>query len=239
MYQVEWLCLPKSDIMSKKFCPKCGKETEKFYGKVCKDCFFSNLSAIKKIPDRLIIKTCKSCGKFFINDILVNSVEEALDSVLSETLKQKEVKTAAYEIHGNTVKVNVGIKVDDAEKSEEKALNLIVRTILCKPCSMKASGYFQSMLQVRAPEKLLNVLQTEIENQIDFFNNFDRLSFISSIEPTKNGFDVYIGSKSAARRISKNLKNKYNANIKISRKLSGSISGKKVYRDTILIAIGE
>jgi NMD protein affecting ribosome stability and mRNA decay len=225
--------------MKKKFCPKCGRETEKFYDKVCKYCFISELSVVKKLPDKLTIRSCKSCGKFFINDKPANSVEEALDFILSELLKEKEIKNATYEIKNGKAKVSVSLKLDDAEKSEEKVLSLVSKTILCKSCSMKSSGYFQTTLQIRAPEKLLGLLQAEIENQIDFLNQFDKLAFISSMEATKNGFDVYIGSKSAASRIAKKMKNKYKANIKVSRKLSGSISGKRVYRDTILIAIGE
>jgi NMD protein affecting ribosome stability and mRNA decay len=225
--------------LRKKICPKCGRETEKFYGKVCKDCFLLEVSIIKKLPDNLIIKNCKSCCKFFINDRSVNSVEEALDFILSELLKQKEIKNVTYEMKNDKVRINVNIKINDAEKTEEKVLNLIKKTILCRYCSMKYSGYFQSILQVRAPEKLLDSLKTDIENQIDLLNKFDKLAFISKIETARRGFDAYIGSKSAATQIAKNLKNKYKARIKVSRKLSGSIGGKKVYRDTVLIDIGE
>jgi NMD protein affecting ribosome stability and mRNA decay len=225
--------------MKKKFCPKCGKETEKFYNKVCKDCFLSRLSFIGKIPDRLIIKSCKSCGRFFIDDKPVDSPEEALDLILSELLKQKEVKNVDYEIKDDKAVVSINLKIDDAEKTEEKTLNLTSKNILCKSCHMKSSGYFRALLQVRAPEKLLSSLQKEVEDQVEFLNRFDKLAFISNLQPVKNGFDVYIGSKAAVAQIAKNLKNKYKANIKVSRKLSGSISGKKVYRDTVLVAIGE
>jgi nonsense-mediated mRNA decay protein 3 len=222
----------------RKFCPRCGKETEKFYDKVCKDCFLLNFSVIKKLPDKILVKKCRSCNKY-IHDKPVSSIDEFLDFYFSELLKQKEVKNVFYEIQDDKVAVYIKIRVDDAEKTEQKVLSLIPKTILCKFCNMKFSGYFQSILQIRAPEKLLSLLQNEIENQIEFFNKFDELAFISKIERIKSGFDVYVGSKLAATQIAKKLKSKYKAKIKVSRKLSGSIRGKKVYRDTILITIGE
>ena len=224
--------------MRKKFCPKCGKETEKFYGKVCENCVLSGLSVIQKLPDKIIIKACKSCDKLFVEDKSVGSAEDAVDFILSELMKQKEVKSANYEMENSKLKIVVTLKIGETEKTEEKILDLFSKTILCKSCHMKTSGYFQTVLQIRAPEKLLNALQEEIENQIQFLYKFDKLAFISSIEKTKNGFDVYIGSKSAAKNITGKLKNRYNATTKFSRTLSGKISGKKVYRDTILISIG-
>jgi nonsense-mediated mRNA decay protein 3 len=224
--------------MSKKFCPKCGKETEKFYGKVCENCVLSELSVFEKLPDKIVVKACKSCDKFFVEDRSVDSVEGAVDFLLSKIMEQKEVRSANYEITGGKLKIFVNLRIDQAEKTEEKILDLISKSILCESCHMKTSGYYQAVLQVRAPEKLLNTLQEEIEKQINLLYNFDRLAFISSIEKTKNGFDVYLGSKSAAKKITGKLKNKYNASTKFSRTLSGRISGKKVYRDTILISIG-
>ncbi|MEM5772711.1 MAG: NMD3-related protein, partial [Candidatus Aenigmatarchaeota archaeon] len=77
----------------------------------------------------------------------------------------------------------------------------------------------------------------EIENQINYLSQYDKLSFISKFEETKNGFDVFVGSKNSANQIARILKAKYKAKLKITKKLAGRIKGKKVYRDTILISI--
>jgi len=224
--------------MRKKFCPKCGKEVEELYRNLCKDCFLSKISMIEKIPNRIVVGRCKVCSKIYTRDKEFNSIEGAVGSALSKTLKQKEITDAHYRIENNKIHVTITLEVEALEKQEEKTINLVVKSITCKQCSMKSVGYYQAIIQIRAPEKLLDSIQQEIEKQINSSKS-DKLAFISKIQQTKNGFDVYLGSKQIANRIARDLKEKFKANIKISRKLSGTISGKTVSRDTILVSIGE
>ena len=222
--------------MIKKFCPKCGKETDKFYDNLCESCFLSKFSVASDIPNIIKIKKCKMCGKFFVKNAAA-TLEGAVDSFLEDLMKGKEVQSASYRIQGNKLFLTLKTKVNDLEKVEEKIINLIFKSIICTTCAMKKSGYFQAILQVRVPEALRPVILEEIETQIDNFMKYDAKAYISGQERSKQGFDLYIGSKTAARHIAKILKNKYRAEMKISRKLGGSLNGKKVYRDTILILV--
>ena len=70
-------------------------------------------------------------------------------------------------------------------------------------------------------------------------NRNDPLAFISKTEEEKNGKNFYIGSKQAAVEISRNIKLKYKATVKRTSKLVGELKGKRVYRDTILISLGD
>jgi len=79
----------------------------------------------------------------------------------------------------------------------------------------------------------------DVETQMELMRKYNSLSFVSKMDKVAGGVDLYIGSKEVANQIAKNLKNKFKANIKISRKLSGYIRGKKTYRDTILVSVGE
>jgi len=222
--------------MRKKFCPKCGRETEEFYNGLCLDCYLPKFSIISKLPEKLIIKECRLCGKFFINGSS-DSIENLIESFLGNLLQQKEILSVSYRITKDKVFLTLKLKFSGLEKTEEKTINLNFKKIICQTCSMKESGYFQATLQVRAPENLLPKILDEIESQINYLNQFDKLAFISSSQKVKNGFDILIGSKNSAKRIAKTLQLKYRANIKISRKLSGSIKGKKAYRDTILVKV--
>jgi len=223
--------------MRKKFCPKCGREIEKIYNNLCKDCFLSKISLIEEIPDKIVIGRCKNCDRIYVGEKNFDSVKDAVDSVLSK-IKQKEIKNIDYRIEDNKIYVAITLEVERLIKKEEKTINLFVKPITCRQCSMKFVGYFRSIIQVRAPEKLLKSIQEEIEKQIISFKP-NKLAFISKIEQVKNGFDVYIGSKQVASQIAKNLKKKFKTNIKISKKLSGVMRGKTVSRDTILVSIGE
>ncbi len=223
----------------RKFCPKCGKETGKFYENLCKDCFLEKISFLGKIPDRIIIKKCKFCNKFFHDGKGFNSLEDAIGDMLAKILEENKIQSINYRIHENKISLTLNFQVEDLEKVEEKECLLIVKNITCNSCSLKSLGYHQSIIQVRAPENLLEKIFQDIENFVEFFRSYDTLSFISKVEKQKNGFDFYIGSKKVASQIANNLKRKYKAKLKISRKLAGKIKGKKVYRDTLLISVSD
>jgi|YelNatPaOPRAMG01_1025707.scaffolds.fasta_scaffold04552_13 nonsense-mediated mRNA decay protein 3 len=222
--------------MREKFCPKCGKKTEKFYEGLCEDCYLSKFSLSKKLPDKIIIKQCKFCGKFFLGNHS-GSIEDLIEIFLQDFLKEGELTSISYRIAENKVFLTLNLKINDLKKTEEKEVDLIIKKIICQACAMKESGYFQAIIQVRAPENLLSEIKKEIDDQINYLNQYDNLAFISNFQEVKNGFDVFIGSKASAQQIARTLKLKYKAKIKITRKIAGKLKGKKIYRDTILISI--
>jgi NMD protein affecting ribosome stability and mRNA decay len=222
--------------MKEKFCPKCGKKTERFYEGLCEACYLSKFSLSKKLPDKIIIRQCKFCGKFFLGNHS-GSVENLIEAFLQEILKKGELTSVSYRMVENKLYLTLSFKVNDLEKTEEKEVDMVVKKIICQACAMKESGYFQAIIQVRAPANLLSEIKKEIEEQIDYLNQYDNLAFISSFQEVKNGFDVFIGSKASAQQIARTIKLKYKAKIKITRKIAGKLKGKKVYRDTILIFI--
>jgi nonsense-mediated mRNA decay protein 3 len=222
--------------MREKFCPKCGNKTEKFYDGLCENCFLSKISISKNLPDKIFIKQCKLCGKFFLNKNS-GSIENLIEDFLKDFLKKDELNSISYRIYENKLFLTLRIKINDLEKTEEKEIDLVFKKIICQACSMKESGYFQAVIQVRAPRNFLVEIKKEIENQIDYLSQYDNLAFISRFQELKNGFDIFLGSKALAREIARILKLKYKAKTKITRKIAGKLKGKKVYRDTILISI--
>lgn len=223
--------------MGKKFCPKCGKTTENFFDKLCEECFLKNISFSGELPDKIVVRICKSCCKIFVVKKTASTVEKAVEMILSKFLEKSEVQSASYRISDGIIHVTLNIKIGDVVKSEEKEIKLVEKNILCEYCSMKSSKYYQSTLQLRAPENILEKIMDDIESQMNAINEYDNFAFISSLEKVRGGYDIFVGSKSSATQIAKNMKNKYRAEIKISSKLSGAINGKKAYKDTILISI--
>lgn len=223
--------------MRKKFCPKCGKITERLYDNVCRNCFLEKISAIEKLPDKISVKICKSCGKFFVDEKAADSLYKALDVALKNILKQPEIASASYRISGNKLHVNIVLKIQDVQKSEEKIMILHTKNTICNLCSMRSGAYYQAIIQLRSSSGRADKILKEIENNISAMNKKDHFAFISKIDEKSNGYDLYIGSKNAASQIAKMMKNKYKAKIKISSKLSGVIKGKKAYKNTILISV--
>ncbi len=222
--------------MSKKFCPKCGRETDKFYDNLCKNCFLEKISISKKLPDKIVARICKSCNKIHIESYSDYEIENAFEKFLAKTLKKENVKIIKYDIIGNKAIVNLESEIKGLKKSEEKQISLILKKFLCKFCNLKGGKYFRAILQIRADKEKVEKTLTEIENLIKKINREDNFAFISALDRREEGIDIYLGSKSAADRMARYLKDKYNVKVKISRTLFAVKTGKKVYRDTLLVS---
>jgi len=223
--------------MLKKFCPKCGKETEKFYNNLCSECFLESKSSISKLPKYFVIRKCKICEKYQMDDKLFNSEEEALEEEIRKFFKDKSIASISFRIHKNKTSITIKSNFDDLEKEEVADISLVFKKIVCKYCSMKNSGYYQAILQLRLPKELLGKIIDEIVKQISLENQFNPQSFISKVEKKNEGVDIYLGSKESANNVANLLKNKFGVKTKLSRKLAGKVKGINVYRDTILIKI--
>ncbi len=225
--------------MRKKFCPKCGKETEKFYENLCKDCFLEKFSSLEKIPKNFLFKKCKFCGKIFYKKVGKESLESLVETILSKILEKEKIDSINYRIFNDKLKMEVETKIEDLKKVEELTSNLIIKQFVCNVCNLKEKGYYQAIIQLRCKNEILQKIEEDIKKEVETLNKFDALAFISKIEKEKNGLNFYIGSKKSAMEIGKILKRKYKAELKISRRLVGFEKGKRVYRDTILIKISD
>lgn len=225
--------------MRKKFCPKCGKETEKFYENLCKDCFLERFSLSEKIPKKFLFKKCKNCGKIFYKNIGKESLESLVEAILSKILEKERIESINYRISNDKLKMEIETKIKDLKKVEELVSELIIKQSICNICQIKEKGYAQAIIQLRCSDKILPKIEEDIRREVEILNKFDFLAFISKIEKEKNGLNFCIGSKKSAREIAKILKRKYKAEVKFSRKLVGFERGEKVYRDTILIKISD
>lgn len=220
--------------MSKKFCPKCGNKTEKFYKNVCADCFLKTLDV--EIPKKIILRKCKNCEKYYVGDEDFESVGEVVGKILSNSFKDEKLKSANYRISDNKIIITLNIGIEDIEKEKVGEIELVEKNIICKYCSLKNSKYFNSMLQIRVKKDLQEEILNQIKDQIYRLNRTDKFAFISGVEKLKEGYNVYVGSKSAASKVAEHLKRQYNLKTKISRKQYGMEGGKTIYRDTILLS---
>ncbi len=223
-------------MRQEKFCPKCGKPTEKFYDNLCSDCFLKKIKMVE-LPEKIVVRHCRSCGKFYGSERGELSTEGAVHYSLSKILKQNKIEDATYRIEGNVIRSEITLKSEGLKKNVDVNFNLVEKEIICRFCGQKLSGYFNAILQIRGSnvEDVLEDAKTEMQR----LNKRDNLAFVSKVEEVTNGFDVYVGSKSAARKVVNLLRSRYKIETKISRKQYGIQEGKSVYRDTILILLSE
>ncbi len=223
--------------MSRKFCPKCGKDANKLYDGLCSECFLTKFNFAEKLPDKLSVRNCKECGKFFNEEKSFKTLEDGIEAHLKH-LKNKEIESISYRVANNKLIVTLHSKINGLKKKEEKTLQFNQPKILCKFCSMKVSGYFTSIMQLRGKFDKELVMK-EIDWLMKRLESVDETAFISKIVEKGHGVDLYFGSKTAANKIAKYFKERYKTRNKLSSTLYGTKLGKRLFRDTVLVLFGE
>lgn len=214
----------------KKFCPSCGRETEELIDGLCDGCFSKMFASKLKLPERMEIEVCKDCGRARYRNKLVG-LEKVVEAKLRKYLSLPEVKGISYRIRGNELIVTLNLR----RASLKKNIQLVFLRTLCKDCSLAYSKYYETKIQLRG--KNLELVLKEVEGFLENLRSREKKAFISEVKELKEGKDLYIPSKSVAKKIVNFLKRKYRIKTKISRTLWGLEGGKRIYKDTILVRV--
>lgn len=227
----------------KKFCPKCGKETDLFIGKICKECFLKNnkLFSVKKIN----ITQCKHCerllsaGKWvdFSEDEIANEVASKVKILpgLNDPKIFVELQPLPNKNYEALIKID-GL-LNNFLIEEEMACKFQLKETTCDACMKLNSDYREAIIQIRSKkeenensmlELAINLLNTE--------KSKDDLSGTSRIEKVKNGYDLWVGSKKSAAKVVRSLSKFYGTRTIASKKLIGEDEqGKRKYRHTFCV----
>ena len=235
--------------MSQIFCPKCGKDVDKSYDGLCKSCFLDQITLFE-CPTVLQLKVCPTCGAFFNEGKwILGEPEKIILSVIEKELKiNKEAKNIDISIlpEFSEYIINVLVKIKSeirgADALDEKEIEIRLKRESCLRCSRISSGYYESIIQLRAKDRIptqkeMNHCEKIEYDSIDNIEKKDPLAFVSKIDMLKEGVDIYIGSKSAARQISKHIIQSLGGDIIESPKLVGKRGGKNIYRITYSVRL--
>lgn len=228
--------------MKSKFCPSCGKATEDLYSGLCKGCFLKR-TVILDVPRYIDAALCRSCGRVF-NGKEWKAYEGLEDALKDIILSNSELMHGAtigikFEAPESIVKstilvsVHAEAEVEGKKVSSEKAVEVFLGTRTCDTCGMKRGGYYESVIQIRGAKK--DELLQFIEKRIAEGFSLDKASYVTKVEVKKEGFDVYVGGKSAARKVAGEAKRIYNLELKKTYSQNGVKNGKSIFRDTILL----
>jgi NMD protein affecting ribosome stability and mRNA decay len=223
--------------MVSRFCPKCGRTTESFYDNLCRICFLDGVSYKSELPKQLIIKRCKSCGEFLVGDKRFEELAESVEYVLQKLKLSENVSSIEYALNDG-LDLKLEISIYDLKKIEKAHINIKIKKTVCNICNLRSRKYYEGILQVRCSKSIINSVSDETIERLKKIEKNDSFAFISNYVRMKNGFDLFVGSKSATHKLMRYLKNRYKARVDISRKFVGYKKGKKVYKDIILVTIG-
>lgn len=227
----------------KKFCPKCGEETSSFAGKICLKCFMNKneLFSIEKIN----ITKCKYCQKILDAGVWVDFSEEEIAQIIAskvkivnEVLEPKIfVELEKFDEINYEALINVKGIIENNIVEQDKSVKFQLKETTCDSCMKLNSDYREAILQLRSEKKENeDDMLLLAKNLLDQERSKDSLSGASKIEKVTNGYDVWVGSKKAAAKISKELARIYKTKITTSKKLIGEDDqGKRKYRHTFCV----
>jgi len=206
-------------------CPKCGaKSNEKeFIGAFCADCFEFHVK-LPKAAD-IVVTKCKRCSKMFLGGVW----QQFGDKKISKAVEKKcrgEFLEVAYDFERGILRFNV--EKENVRKTIERPFPLEVKIGICPDCSRMSGGYFEAIIQLRG-DNFNRLLQYAASLE----KNLGQKTFISNVDETKDGVDLYVGDS----KIVVAYFNKRGIKCVISSKLFGRKEGKLLYRTTFLVRL--
>ncbi len=229
----------------KKFCPKCGKETNQLIDSLCVDCFLKGKEIFN--VDKVSVLMCKHCKKIFSGNKEISFSEEIIAEIVASKIKiipELEKPKIFVELQKRTeldyealIKVKGFLGNQLIEK--EKIVQFRIKETTCDSCMKLNADYREAILQLRASNQKDALAMFQLANNLlDKDRSKDSLAGTSKVIELKNGFDLWVGSKKAAAKVSRYLSKLYKVKIITSKKLIGEEdSGERKYRHTFCIKI--
>jgi nonsense-mediated mRNA decay protein 3 len=238
------------------FCPRCGRETQQ--EGLCDACF-ADKYVVFEVPQVMEAVVCAKCPAFKVGERWVltklNTYEELAKKAVSKNVRlaikvNKEVRDPAIMltsdfINPNILKARVSVDgtIEGRPVKTEAEVEVRVRRETCDICSRIAGGYYEAIIQIRATgrlptkKELARCMKIADDHMVRAEKAGDRLAFISDIMELPEGTDIYMGSTTAARQISRAIVNDMGGTILESPKLVGEKEGKGLYRVTFAVRL--
>lgn len=221
-----------------KFCPRCGRETEKLYGnekKLCPECF-PEKNELLEIPDVVELEVCPTCGRMRKRGEWIEeySLEDQLAAKFEEFSEDDVEMELQYWEEDDKMFVLVHAFKDDIKAEYETELR--INKEQCETCSQFEGGFYKVKIQLRG-EGDLDEISNQMAEKAAEVTNKDRKSFLSNIDKTSQGYDFYLSTEKIAGKILSLLKNRYDPEVKRSYELVTERDGQKVYRNVISVRL--
>lgn len=221
-----------------KFCPRCGKETDRLYGeekKLCADCY-PDKNDLLDIPDQIDITVCSVCGRmrnrgkwtesYTIEEQLLTAFEKFGEEEVHFELQYWEEDDQMY----------VKVHASEGEITDEYETRVNFTKEQCEDCSRFQGGFYKVKIQLRGDRDLKKVADA-IADEAAEITNRNRKNFLANIDKTDHGYNFYLSTEDMNKKILSMLRNRYNPDIKRSYELIGEEEGQEVYRNVVSVRI--
>lgn len=209
------------------FCPKCGTEKGPFIKGFCTKCFLEDNKLIN-IDKRFSIAKCKRCGKILVSGRWVKDNADNLTRFVLSKIKWYSMAKKSLDLEIVREAKGAKLYLNVSGEIEGKPINATYESFIeyrfqyCDACLKISSSYHEAVIQIRFQDKsrekeVLFLVKEILASKL----KEDTLAQIVKTIRRKNGYDLLIGSKKAAKLAVAELKKKYKAKIKVSPSLIG------------------
>jgi len=238
------------------FCPRCGSEDQELYEGICTSCFVKEAKIIT-IPQDLEVTICAHCSSL-LKGIKWEDSELSEEELVTLTVMENyetpsyvqdlEVSVDILTIRGSIYEciIHAEGNVMGTTITEEHRTNVKIKKDSCPDCSKYASGYFESVIQIRADKRFpttkeLQTIDNIIRTKIGSLSVKNRMAYVSDVSVIKEGVDYYVGSYKAAKKLTTAVKDVMGGVVQESPRLVGrdKSRGKDLYRIWISIRLPE
>ncbi len=224
---------------------------------LCDDCYFEDFDLVDA-PERIEVRVCSRCGAVHEGNRWVDidaedytdvAVERVTDS-LGVHLKAEDVQWGVEpeQVDENTIRMHCTFSgiVRDTYREERVTVPVHIAKQTCDRCGRIAGGYYASIVQLRArervptPEEEARAVEIAESYIADREATGDRNAFITETVDADDGIDVKISTNQMGAGVAK----------RIVRELGGSVEeyptlvtedsdGNEVYRVTYAVRLPE
>ena len=223
-------------------CPKCGRSSKDvpFHGFICMDDFLAEKKI--KVPASILFQICREGDKMSVKKWVTEwkDIQEQIRTLVK--VRGAAVKCSDIDLGRQTATIDIVFDGDEKNKIT-KIIPLDVRYTLCDVHTKAVRGYYESIIQIRPPEKWDPMDKDEKERmELKMKRMADKMiSVLQSInhemyikrETLKKGYVLYTSSTSATYKAMGELGLK----TIVSRKLWTAKRGKELFRSTFLVRV--
>lgn len=238
------------------FCPECGNTKSPIIEGICQNCFLKKISLLK-IPENIEVTVCAHCNAKFEEgkweeseipeeEIIYRALERSINIDPHVDEDKIAIELEILQMRGTIAECYIEAKAEVFGEYIQQSFETQVRLRkdVCPTCSKQQSGYYETVVQLRADERELTEFETEKVDEIvdkTLANRYDidKLAYLVQKAKLKEGNDYYIGSYKSGKKVVEAIQEEFGGIIKESPRLisQDKSTGKGLYRIWISIRL--
>ncbi len=229
-------------------CIVCGKREASIHGQ-CEECFLNHIQVTS--TGSIEVTICPKCEAFKIgNNWSKGKMEQQLSRKILSHIETKD-PNLELEIEKNSVVLKrIEGKIEflfdvktEGQKMGGYPMSVPSRILLnsCPTCNKITGSYYESIIQLRTLtaeySPIIDKVLDNISGMLQKMHNNESDSFVSKIQPMKEGVDIYLGKKNDGIKVSKYIHDHFFSETTTTKKLAGRKEGGDFYRYTFLVRL--